>query len=171
MIEILVVLLTSLANRVRGGLFGDRIRKVIPFYGTTLGRLVLALTVGVSSLLLGMGLITSALVSVGFMVGYLIGPLAPWQFVQSGDDIFALSLRGVILTSIAGIAIVGMHSVIGGLVMFFGGALMGPVYKLGQVLPLVPLFNDNPDTVDKNDTSEVLFGAVIGALLLVAAAL
>jgi hypothetical protein len=35
-------------------------------------------------------------------------------------------------------------------------------------LPLIPVLNDDPATVDKNDTSEVLYGILTGILLLIA---
>lgn len=171
MIELLVTLLLAFTNRVRGGFLGDAIRTTIPFYGTTLGRLVFSISVAVSVLLLGGSLITAALSIGTVFLGHAIAPFAPFQFMERSNDILVMSLRGVILTGATGILFMSTGHLVGGALFVAGGLLMGPVYKLARMLPVVPLFSDNPATMDKNETAEVLFGALTGLLLVLTFAL
>lgn len=169
MIEALIIsLLLAFTNRVRGGLFGDAIRTKIPFYGTTLGRLIFSISVAGSTLILGGSLLLAALAIGTVFLGHAIAPFAPFQFMERSNDLLIMSLRGVILTGATGILLMTMGHVLGGGLFVLGGLLMGPIYKLARLLPVVPLFSDNPATMDKNETAEVLFGFVTGLLLILA---
>lgn len=165
---ILIPILLGFLNRIRGGLLGDKIRKILPWYGTTAGRLVYSTAIGTSTLILGGGpLLASILVGTTFL-GLAIAPFAPFQFMERSNDILTMSLRGLILMGASSVALASLHSVGAGIVVLLGGAFMGPTYLLGQTLPLIPILNDDPTTVDKNDTSEVLYGIVTGIFLLIA---
>jgi hypothetical protein len=165
---LLIPTVLGFLNRIRGGLFGDKIRKVLPWYGTTIGRLIYSSGVGASALILGGGpVLAASLVGTTFL-GLAIAPFAPFQFMERSNDILIMSLRGLILVGASSVAMASLHSVGAGLITLLAGALMGPVYLLGQRLPLIPVLNDDPATVDKNDTSEVLYGILTGILLLIA---
>lgn len=165
MIELLITLILAFTNRVRGGFLGDAIRTIIPFYGTTIGRLIFSISFAVGVLLLGGSLLTAA-ISIGTVfLGHAIAPFAPFQFMERSNDLLIMSLRGVILTGATGILFMTSGHILGGGLFILGGLLMGPTYKLARMLPLVPLFSDNPATMDKNETAEVLFGALTGLLL------
>ena len=76
------------------------------------------------------------------------------------------SLRGLILNGATAIAIMALHSLSGGLVFLAGGLLMGPAYKLGRILPVIPLFNDGTVAAHENETSEILFGLLTSVILI-----
>lgn len=161
---IVLPILFAFLNRVRGGLFGDRIRKIVPFYGTTIGRLIFASGIGISVYALSGVLALGALTVGTVFLGHAIAPFAPFQFMSRSNDTLIMSLRGVILTGATGVATMVLYSPITGAVVALSGLLMGPVYKLAALLPLIPFLNDT-DIKDKNDTAEVLFGAVQGLVM------
>lgn len=164
----LIVTIAAVGNRVRGGMFSKALKTAVPLYGTTVGRIIYGLTLGASTLVLGGSLILAGLVALGTFIGHAIAPFAPFQYMERSNDVLITSLRGLILTTAAGIAIMSLHSVVGGVVFSLGGLLMGPAYLLGSKLPVVSIFNDDPSTQHTNDTSEVLFGAITGILLILA---
>jgi hypothetical protein len=139
-------------NRVRGGLYGDKIRELTPsvrLWGTTTARLS---TTG--SMLLPIlyqeGLVTFLLAWLSLYVGFIFGWKA-WQSVETvPNDIFALSLRGLLLTAPMGL-IIGSFTIAG------AGLLMGPIYYLGKFLP--PPQNNV-------EWGEWIFGGTIGAAII-----
>ncbi len=161
----LIPLFLAFMNRVRGGLFQHPIKNFFPYYGTTVGRLVYGTAIGLSSLLLGAHYLLALTLIGTTLLGHAIAPFAPFQFMERSNDVFTMSLRGLILTGASAIAIMYFHTFLGGALYLALGALMGPVYKLGQILPIVPILNDDPTTRDKNDTSEVLYGLLTGFIL------
>ena len=166
MIEALVILLITLGNRVRGGYGGDKIRNIIPFYGTTVSRLSYGVLLGGSALLLGSSPVLAAVMILTTYLGHAVAPFAPFQFMQRSNDILITSLRGLILNGATAIAIMALHSLSGGLVFLAGGLLMGPAYKLGRILPVIPLFNDGTVAAHENETSEILFGLLTSVILI-----
>lgn len=166
--ELLSVLLVTFMNRVRGGLFGDKIRNVISFYGTTISRIMYGLSIAGATLLLGGSLTLAGVLVLTTWLGHAIAPFAPFQFMERSNDILVLSLRGLILTGASSVAVMALHSLTGGLVLLALGALMGPVYKLATLLPIIPVFNDDPNTRSTNDTAEVLFGLLTGLAMVMA---
>lgn len=166
MVEVLAIILITAMNRVRGGYGGDKIRTVVPFYGTTIGRILYGLSVGLSTVLLGGSLVLSALVVGTVFLGHAVAPFAPFQFMERSNDILIMSLRGLILTGATGIAIMALHSALGGLLFAFSGLLMGPTYKLATLLTPVKLFNDGTVEVNTNETAEILFGLLTSVILI-----
>ena len=167
MFEYLLGPLLGFTNRVRGGLFGDLIRKVIPFYGTTLGRAFHSLTFGFSYyMLFGDPLLSLGIAGTTFL-GLAIAPFAPFQELLRSADLLTLSLRGVILTGATGVLIaVAQQDAVAGLIITLSGLMMGPIYLLAKHLPIIPFLNDDPTTRNTNDTAEVLFGVYQGLTLL-----
>lgn len=171
MINAIVIILVTLMNRIRGGYGGDKIRTLVPFYGTTIGRILYGLSIGVSILLLG-GSLTLAAVVVGTTVlGHAIAPFAPFQFMERTNDILIMSLRGLILTGATGVAIMALHSPIGGALFALSGLLMGPMYKLGSMLSVVKVFNDGTVAPHTNETAEILFGLLTSLALILSIAI
>lgn len=166
MIEALIILFITAMNRVRGGYGGDKIRTLVPFYGTTVSRLLYGLSIGISTLLLSGNLLLSTVVIATVFLGHAIAPFAPFQFMERSNDILITSLRGAILTGATGIAIMSLHSAAGGVLFAASGLLMGPVYKLGSMLPTVKAFNDGTVEPHTNETSEILFGLLTSVILL-----
>lgn len=164
---LLIPTVLGFLNRVRGGLFGDKIRKVLPWYSTTIGRLIYSGGLGIAALALGGGLLLSTILVGTTFLGLAIAPFSPFQFMQRSNDLLTMSIRGLILVGASSVAMASLHSVGAGIVILLSGAMMGPVYLLGQRLPLIPLLNDNSSTADKNDTSEVLYGILTGILLII----
>jgi len=164
---IMLPLLLGLMNRIRGGLFGDKIRKVFPFYGTTIGRLLYGLAFGGGLYTVSGSLLLGAIAVGTVFLGHAIGPFAPMQAMAEKGDVFALSIRGVILNGATAVAIGAMGFYIPGLLFALSGLLMGPTYYLAKQLPIIPLFNDVAETRDINDTAEVLFGLLQGLILVI----
>lgn len=156
----------AFVNRVRGGLFGESIRRVLPFYGTTIGRSLFGLTAAGVAFFLGSDLYLAAAIAVTAFLGFAIGPFSPFQAMLEMKDLLKMSLRGLLVTGFTGVAIAVLADPLNGIIFGLSGALMGPIYLLAiKQLPLVPLFNDNPATLDKNDTAEVLHGLIYGVML------
>lgn len=166
MIEALTILIITMMNRVRGGYGGERIRSVVPFYGTTAARILYGISIAGSSLLLGGSAILAAVIIVTTFLGHAIAPFAPFQFMDRSNDVLIMSLRGAILTGATGVAIMALYSVTGGLLFAASGLLMGPVYRLGTMLPVVKLFNDGTTAPHTNETSEILFGLLTSVVLI-----
>ncbi len=165
LLPIIISLSLGILNRVRGGFGGDEIRKLIPIYGTTAARLLFGIGVGASSLLLGGTLTLGLSLIVTTFIGLAIAPFAPFQFMQSSNDILIMSLRGLILTGASGVVIATLHSGYGGLIFNIAGLLMGPSYKLAQLIPIQGFLSSSVATADKNDTAEAIHGIVIGIIL------
>ena len=165
MIEILFILLAGLANRIRGGYGGDAIRKLVPFYGTTIGRLLFSSLLGLGAYVLGLGWLVSLLLVPTLFLGHAMAPFSPFQFMERSNDILILSLRGVILVGSAAVVIAGLTSPLASAILLIGGLLMGPIYKLASVLPTTKLFNDRTVEPTTNETAEVLFGMLLAAAL------
>ena len=166
MLEMFTAMVITLGNRIRGGYGGDYVRKLIPFYGTTVSRIFYGVLIGGSAFLLGASSLLSAIIVGTVWLGHAIAPFAPFQFMERSNDLFVMSLRGLILNGATGVAIMSLHSVFGGLTFVLGGLLMGPAYKLGMSLPIVPLFNDGTVTPHQNETSEILFGLLTSVFLI-----
>lgn len=162
----LIVTIAAVGNRVRGGMFSKALKTAVPLYGTTVGRIIYGLTLGASTLVLGGSLILAGLVALGTFIGHVIAPFAPFQYMERSNDVLITSLRGLILTTATGVAIMALHSVPGGVIFSLGGLIMGPAYLLGSKLPTIKIFNDDPSTAHTNDTSEVIFGMLTGVLLI-----
>lgn len=162
---ITLCLLLALTNRIRGGLFGERIRKYIPWYGTTIGRLIYSVAFGISLAMVSGHILLGTLAVGTVFLGHAIAPFAPWQAMERSNDILILGLRGAILNGATAVLIGAMGFYIPGLLFALSGLLMGLIYHLATRLPIVPVFNDNLMTRDRNDTAEVMFGALQGLII------
>ena len=146
---IIWILVCALANRVRGGLWGDAIRERFPFWGTTIGRLMTTAVMSLPFALHGTPLQWCGmwiLLYVGFIFGW-----KAWQAVTNiPHDIWCLSLRGALLTGLMGM-------VWGSIPLALSGAAMGPLYFLGKYLPSLH------EQLDENtEWGEILFGGWLG---------
>ena len=163
MINILISgLISAIANRIRGGFYGDRIRQYIPWWGTTVSRITYGFVLGSIAYSSSGELILSASIVPTVWLGLAIGPFAPWQFMQRSNDILTMSLRGLILVGATSVAIGSLHDPISGFLYLIAGALMGPAYYIGSKLPAIRWIHEDPDNNDTNATSEVLFGLIQG---------
>lgn len=168
LIEVAYILLAGLANRIRGGLFGDKIRKVLPFYGTTEGRLIYAIYISSFYIYLGTTKfhLAGAALTVGTtFLGHAIKGFSPWQFMMRTSDVWKLSLRGLLLTvpiALSSYLVLGSG---GAIIIALGGLLMGPIYFLSQRAPQVSYLSDLKETASNNDLAEVLFGWVLAGLV------
>jgi hypothetical protein len=166
MLDLITLPLLAFMNRVRGGLFEEEIRELVPYYGTTISRILYGISIASAIIILGGSPLLATIAIATTWLGHAIAPFAPFQFMERSNDLLTMSLRGAILTGATGVAIMALHSVMGGLLFAVGGLLMGPVYLLGAKLPVMPFLNDNPATSHTNDTSEVLFGLLTSVLLI-----
>lgn len=161
-------LLMAFVNRVRGGLFGDRIREYIPQYGTNGGRLVYSLGLSLlAALASGEPLLGLAVLPAAFL-GQAIAPYSPFQSLTEPGHMYELTIRGVLVTGAVSVALGLFGFYAGGLLYLLSGLLMGVLYKAALSLPIIPLFNDDPRTRDRNDAAEVFFGFVQGAVIVLA---
>lgn len=163
--KLLIPLVLAVTNRIRGGWFGDKIRKVIPFYGSQLGRTVHGLGVGISVLLLGGSLTFAGLAVAATVLGYILGPFGPRQGMERRNDILILGLRGVILHGPLALVLATFVNFDAAIVMLTLGMFMGVVYAFARQLPIIKFINDVPETRDQNDTAEVIFGMLQGIVL------
>lgn len=160
-VETLYVLGAALVNRIRGGLFGDSIRKVVPFYGTTEGRLAYASYL--SSIYLYFGIDSShllgALLAMGAVfLGHAVKGFSPWQFMMNRSDIWKMSLRGLVISALITLSSFQVLGFGGAIIITLGGLLMGPIYYLSHRAPPVSWLNDVRENASNNDLAEVLFG-------------
>jgi len=162
---LLIGLIAAVGNRIRGGLFGDRIRQVIPWYGTTVARISYGVVLGLSALVVSGDYYLAAAIVPTIWFGLAIAPFAPWQFMQKLNDIFIMSLRGIILVGTTSIVIGSLHDHTAGFLYLIVGLLMGPVYYISTKLPAVTLFHEDPSNTDTNATAEVVFGLIQGVAL------
>lgn len=155
---------TAIANRIRGGWFGDHIREVFPFWGTTVARLFFSF---IMTFPLLFAIETSlwwhtALIIFGFFVTFYLGLIfrwSPWQYMPLPyRDIIALTFRGLLLTGPAGF-------VIDSTMFMVSGMSMGIIYYISSLL--------NWDYVDGegshwegSDWAEVFFGFFLGLMLI-----
>lgn len=168
LIEATYILLAGLANRIRGGLFGDKIRKVLPFYGTTEGRLIYSIYISSFYLYLGTTKfhLAGAALTVGTVfLGHAIKGFSPWQFMMTKDDIWKMSLRGLALTGLIALSSYLVLGFGGAIIIALGGLLMGPIYFLSQRAPQVSYLNDIKENASNNDLAEILFGFVLAGLI------
>ena len=162
MFILLLPILTAITNRIRGGLFSARIKKVLPFWGTNTGRLLYALSIAIPLGLYTNNWIAAAVNIVTVFTGQAILGFSPWQWMAKKDDIFRMSLRGVLGIGLSAIGVAYFLSIPSSLILLGTGLLMGPAYYIAvHKLPLFPLLSDT-DIKDKNDTAEVLYGAIVG---------
>jgi hypothetical protein len=157
MIEISFCVLTALINRIRGGLFGDHIRKVFPYWATTIARLTTTLII-ISPMALYLPwwqfLLGWLLLYVGVIFAW-----HPWQTMQNmPKDIVSMGIRGLVWTLPAGL-------MVGNYLFAAAGASMGLLYALGTVLPQGIKDLDGSRT-NNSCWGEYLFGAVLGLTLI-----
>jgi hypothetical protein len=143
-------------------MFGTRIKKTIPFWGTNTGRLLYAGSIAIPlSLFTGSWVIGGINLATIFLGQAILG-FSPWQWMQQRDDMFRMSLRGVIGIGLSAITAAYFLSVPASLILLVTGLLMGPIYYVSvHKLPLFPFLSDT-EIKDKNDTAEVLYGFVTG---------
>ena len=147
--------LCAIANRIRGGMFGDSIRSVIPFWGTTVARISMS-----GAMLIPLWfklpwhkcLIAWVLLYVGFIFGW-----KAWQNMDNPTkDIPSLALRGLVLTAPIGLFM-------GSIPLALCGASMGILYYLGKFFPQTRELDGSPTS---NVTwGEYFFGGVFGYVL------
>lgn len=171
MLVLLAILLGGLTNRIRGGLFGDRIRKVLPFYGSTLGRLVYATPYGLLT-----GVLVSWWLAIPVILAAWLGVVTGWgTFMDMGknpdghtDDkeppittILGLEspdwdFKERLVHNFLGITLRGgLVSLPMGLILWSpfmaAGLLMGPIYLVSSLVV----------KGDHVEVAEVIFGAYL----------
>jgi hypothetical protein len=143
---------SAFANRIRGGMFGYYIRKVIPFWSTTLARISMT-----GFMLIPIWfqhpwwrcLIAWGLLYLGFIFGW-----KAWQYLEKiPNDIFSLGLRGLVLTAPVGIFL-------GDALLSLCGLSMGILYFLAKFIPQRRELDGS--LTDNVTWGEYMFGAVLG---------
>jgi hypothetical protein len=151
---LLLFIIGAFTNRIRGGLFGDSIRKFLPFYGTTLGRVVFSLPyVCVGALadpwlaLSGLAMFISVIHGWGTFMDLGRNPDG-WKDAHEGllTEIFGyekpewtyrqrfwhnfsgLCFRGLMLTFLTSILLLFFCGIPEFLIFFASGILFGPLY-------------------------------------------
>lgn len=140
-------LLSSLLNRLRGGLRSDKIG-----WGTTVARLS---TTGCMMLpvLLSRDWYIYIAAWLSLYVGFLFGWKA-WQAMQTiPKDILSMSLRGLVLSIVPGL-------ILQSFTVSLIGLTMGPIYYLGTFLP-------GPQ--DNVEWGEWVFGFALGLAIIIGA--
>jgi len=155
MISLLWAIPCALANRIRGGWLGDKIREVFPVWNTLGERLFFTLMISMP-VLISLPFRQWIDFFILFFAGLLFG-WSPYQYMLNPkDDILILALRGLVLTAPAGYFC--------GLYWFgFSGALMGLCYWLGSLVKFQ--YRENGYTWVGSDWGEVIFGGVISLFL------
>lgn len=143
----------AIANRIRGGWLASLIKKFIPFWATLPARIFFTSTIAIPVFLT-----QSLKMSLSFFVAFFIGLLfrwSPWQYMTNPvNDIYCLTLRGLVLTAPAGF--------ISGLYLFgFSGAFMGITYWIAYQLPLHYQQKCGYKWCG-SDWGELFFGGVLG---------
>jgi hypothetical protein len=157
MLIIIWPLVCAFLNRIRGGMFGDAIRKVIPIWSTTTNRLS-SLLIILLPLLSKFSYLECFVAWLLLYVGFIFGWKA-WQYMENlPKDIFSLSLRGAVLSLPIGIWL-------GSVPLMCVGLLMGPLYALGKVLPAWREL-DGTEIMHNLNWGEYLFGAALGAAVI-----
>jgi hypothetical protein len=136
-------------------MFGDDIRRVIPFWGTTVARVSCT----------GFILLPTWLAypwwkcSIAWLLLYM-GFIFGWKAWQSMDnlpkDILSMGIRGLVLT-----APVGM--VLDNIALALCGSSMGIIYCVGKLFPLGVELDGSP--TDNVTFGEYMFGAVLGMFI------
>jgi hypothetical protein len=153
---ILHALLCAFANRVRGGLYGDQIREVAPFWATTPARITLSFTLFIPALLIH-GPTLYLLTALGGWVG-LMPRWSPWQdMLSKGRDTCYLTARGLLTTLIPGL-------ILWNPLLAVSGAGMGLMYLLASVITYKHV-ESNGYVWTTSDYGEVLYGAWLGATI------
>lgn len=153
---------SALLFKIRGGLFGDFLKKHIPFWGTTTTRIFWSLTtllpVAVEETYRAYGIMV--------LLQYLtvIFGWSRWQNQRHlpKDTIF-MSLRGLLLTVPPGLV---LFYTVGPLGLFYTlcGIFMGPCYLAGRYTYV--WIHKDPEVYDASEYGEAFFGAVLGAGLI-----
>jgi len=166
----LIPIFTAFTNRIRGGLFRERAQLVFPAYGSTIARSVYGLSIALSLFALGLPAVYAATFVATIFLGHAIGPFNEWQYMQEPKKmVWGMSARGIILVGPSMVAWATFVSPWGLIPLFILGALMGPVYWVSQIkLPPYGWMTDHPTRLEKNDTSEVIYGALTGIAFVVA---
>ncbi len=116
----------SLLNRMRGGLFGDRIRDLTPsvrLWGTTTARLSTTACM-LLPILFQEGCTVFLCAWTCLYVGFIFR-WEPWQEMNTvPNDIFAMCVRGIILTG-------PLAFVLGSYIVALVALAMGPCYYIG----------------------------------------
>lgn len=161
MLEMLYPVLCGFLNRVRGGLFGDQIRTVFPYWSTTVSRLMMGLVYGLPLVYLyGGQWFMYPLIPIIIYLGHIFRT-GPWQYMENlPKDIFSLGMRGLVVTLPAGLMCANYLFAV-------SGALMGVVYFTGKYL-----IEDMLDYTESegyrwigSDYGEVLFAVVLGSAI------
>ncbi len=145
--------------RFRGGMFGDLIKRFLPFWGTTTTRIAFSALLMLPFLtILGWYYVLAV---IGLYLGCLMR-LYPWQYQQNQPtDIFCLSLRGILYTLTIGAIL--LHPFLA-----FSGAAQGMLYYAGT---LFPKWHEQwpwqgiPNEMTNSDWGEYMFGAWLGFCL------
>lgn len=143
----------AFANRIRGGMFGDKIRRFLPFWSTTVDRIMMS-----GFMLLPTWfyypnwkcLLAWLLLYIGFIFGW-----KAWQDMNNlPEDILSMGVRGLVLTVPVGITL-------GNIPLVLCGATMGLIYFIGKFLPKY-MELDGTERMGNVNWGEYIFGAVLG---------
>ena len=152
-------ILGSLLWHIRGGLFGNLLHELIPFWGTTISRLSYSAIILLPLLLMHAWYIYIAcwaLLYIGTIFSW-----SNWQYmVTPSSDILSMSFRGALLTVPAGV-------VADSALLALCGLTLGPCYYVGMhYMPLGWTDLDKGIVTDGTPNCEYLFGLILGAAII-----
>ena len=160
-VETLTPIALTLANRIRGGLFGDAIRKLVPFYGTTAARILYGVAIAVPMLLMTGNPVLSLVLILTTYLGHSALGFSPYQYMEESTDLKDMTIRGVILTGFSAIAVLATIGIAASVMMTLLGLAMGPTYYIMQK----ELTNLTVD--ERNEVAELAYGLLTGVVVVI----
>lgn len=146
----------AFANRIRGGMFGDKIRSLFPFWSTTIDRITVA-----GFMLLPTWFYYPNWKCLSAWLVLYIGFIFGWKAWQNMDnfpkDILSMGIRGLVLTAPVGVVLESKS-------LALCGASMGAIYEIGKFLPKYTEL-DGTERMGNVNWGEYIFGSVLGLFI------
>lgn len=149
----------ALANRIRGGWLGPIIKVIIPFWGTTLARLMVSSVISIP-VFMRFDPIHALVFLLLLFVGFIWGWGDRTAMKNPKHDVWELTKRGLLMTFAPGVCLLNAEFALCGI-------FMGLYYYLGLIFPIAHKQDDGLVWA-ATESGEIYYGALLGYFVLLA---